>query len=128
LRFHLEQCLLPQFHCVFGKVCRGCIRGSGLFISESFRNNKDRQTQTNRKKSPHVKAPASFIRFGAFRQAQFSEVHHRVAPKAFRGLVVPYLTLSPISSAAQYRIVLEMSIIRLWIIERVMQPAAFFAA
>src|SRR5213594_1817652 len=55
LRFNFEQRLLPQFHRILGKICRSRIWGSGLLIPEKFWDDKDRQAQTDRKKSPHYK-------------------------------------------------------------------------
>ena len=74
LRFHFEQCLLTQPHCVLGKIRRRRVGRSGLFIPESFRGDSDSQTETSREKSPHVKAPASSIRSPAIRQDNFSEL------------------------------------------------------
>src|SRR5436190_4441670 len=55
LRFHFEQCLLPQFHRILGKVCRGRVGRSRLFVPEDFRGASNSQTETSRKKSPHHK-------------------------------------------------------------------------
>jgi len=55
LWFHLEQCLLPQFHCVLGEIRRRRVGGSRLLVPEDFRGASNRQTETGRKKSPHHK-------------------------------------------------------------------------
>ena len=44
LWFHLEQRLLPQFHCVPGEICRSRVRRSRLFIPEDFRDASNCQT------------------------------------------------------------------------------------
>src|SRR5438132_1655282 len=54
-RFRLEQCLLPQFHCVLGEIRRRRVGGSRLLVPEDFRGASNRQTETGRKKSPHHK-------------------------------------------------------------------------
>ena len=55
LRFHLEHRLLPQLHCVLGKIRRRRVGRSGLLVPEDFRGASNRQTETGRKKSPHYK-------------------------------------------------------------------------
>src|SRR6476469_113583 len=55
LRFNFEQRLLPQPHCILGKIRRGSVGRSGLLVPEDFRGTSNRQTQTSRKKSPHYK-------------------------------------------------------------------------
>src|SRR3954470_10918348 len=55
LRFHFEQRLLPQFHCVLREIPRRCVGRSGLLIPEEFRDASNRQTETNHEKSPHYK-------------------------------------------------------------------------
>jgi hypothetical protein len=57
LRLHLEQSLLPKFHCVLRKVGRRRIRGSGLLVPEDFRGASNRENGTSRKKSPHLQTP-----------------------------------------------------------------------
>jgi hypothetical protein len=64
LRFNFEQRLLPQFHRILGEICRRRIWGSGLLIPEKFWDDKDRQTQTDRKKSPHYKRRHLLSDFG----------------------------------------------------------------
>src|SRR6476660_3232057 len=99
LRFNFDQRLLPQFHRILGEICRRRIWRSGLLIPEKFWDDKDRQAQTDRKKSPHYKRRHLLSDFGLVGKANFP-----VSPNAQRRLCAPFAVRCPCPDPAQPRL------------------------